>query len=266
MPGPKTLTLPGTTWQTGATWQTNIGSDAYQTVIDYVNDSGVPLYTGDVVILGTAATTPDPTALNVFTTTTASSPYVIGVVGGETNMAYAGGPVPGQLAPTRYDACTTQSTTVVLDASAAASYVNLGVVGAGIPSGAYIVSTVPGTSFTMNVSATASASVTLAIGPRTSSIGPGWQGYPVGEVMPVVVQGWGYVNIGSNTLAAGSQVTTSTTARVANTVGTAGSLAALQALLGTFIAVTLEAYNASGVITSGDGSASVLVRSIIGRF
>ncbi len=262
MPGAKFITLPGNTWQAGATWFTMPDSGASQTVID-----GDTLYTGDVVVLGTAfGTEPDPAALGVTSTTTVSDVYVVGVVGGETNMAFAGGPIPEQDAPHRFDACTTASSTTVTDVHCLASDVGKGVVGPGIPVGAYIVSVTPSTSFVMNVAATASASVTLDIGPRTSSVGPGWLGVPAGEVTPVVIGGWAYINVGSNTITAGSVLTTSATARVADVQPTESTVAGLQSIAGSSIAVTLEDYNGAGVITSGDGSASVLVRAWISKF
>lgn len=127
-----------------------------QLVVNYTNNSGGTLTDGDVVICsevtGTLATT----------TTTASSPHVIGVVG-------KGGPL-----------------------GAAAS----------------------------------------------------GDTYASGSVVPVIVQGPARINIAANTVAAGAVLSTSTAAKVAAVAGTAASVAALQALVGTFIAVAREADSA----------------------
>lgn len=248
-------------WTAGATWQTNqLGNTQSQFVSNFVNAGSTTVYTGDVVIVGSASTVPDPTAVNITPITTAQSPYTIGIVGGETNMAYAGGPIPAQTPPTRIDTNTTTAlSATVTDAQTIASDIGKGVTGPGIPAGAYILSVTPGTSFVMSVAATVAASgVTLYIGPRQSSVGPGWLAVPVGEVCPVILSGWGYVNVGTNTVAAGAVLASSTTPRVAAVPGTPSD--------GTNIAVALEPQNGPGVITSGDGTANVLVRSWITKF
>lgn len=247
-------------WTAGASWQTNqLGNTMSQMVVNFLNGGTQTLYTGDIVVAGTT-TIPDPTAVNCTATTVAQSPYVVGVVGGETNMAFAGGLIPQQTPPTRIDtANVTGASATVADTSAIASDVGKGVSGPGIPADAYILSVVPGTSFTMNVLATAPGSgVQIFIGPRRSAVGPGWLAVPAGQVAPVVIQGWAYVNVGANTVAAGGMLSTSATARVAATAGTP--------TFGLQIAVALEAQNAPGVITSGDGTASVLVRAWITKF
>lgn len=263
MPTP-VINYAGQPWTAGATWQTNnAGNFGTQEVTDFTNGSGVTLYTGDVVVLGSGATIPDVTAFQVTTTTTVSSPYIVGVVGGITNQASAGGPVPFQTPAWRYDAVTVAASATQPDTAAVASDVGKGVYGPLIPSGAYIVSVVPGTSFTMNVAATGTGAQTLAIGPLTSSIGPGWlttPSFPPGLVVPVVMAGWAYVNVGANTVAAGNILTSSAVARVASFVTSAATL------IGTYIGVALEAQNGPGTITSGDGSASRLVRAWITKF
>jgi len=253
-------------WTAGATWQLNqLGNTGSQQVVNFLNGSAVTLYTGDVVIVGTSAAA-DPTAVNATTTATANSPLIVGVVGGETNMPGAGGPIPLQTPPVRYDtnAGTTSASPTVTDPATIASDVGKGVSGPGIPTGAYILTVTPGVSFTISVNATATASAqTIIVGPRQSSVGPGYLAIPVGEVMPVVVQGWAYVNIGANTVAAGAALASSTTARIAAAPSVATYVASSP---GTFIAVALEPQNGTGVITSGDGSASVLIRSWVTKF
>jgi len=239
-------------WSAGATWQLNqLGNTGSQFVVNFINNSGLTLFTGDLVALS------EPTAVNVVTTTTAQSPLAVGVIGGETNMASAGGPIPQQTPPTRYDSnVTTATTAIVTDAAALATDVGKGVSGPNIPIGAYILSVTPGVSFVMSANGLAAGSgLTIIVGPRQSSVGPGWLAIPTGEVCPVVVSGWAYVNVGANTVAAGGFLASSAIARQAATAGTP--------TFGNQIAVALEANNAAGVITSGDGSASVLVRSWI---
>lgn len=261
MPTP-VINYAGQPFSAGATWQTNnAGNFGTQEVTNFLNGSNGTLWTGDVVVLGTSATTPDVTGFNVTTATAASSPYVVGVVGGMTNQAAAGGPVPFQLTASRYDSVTTTgASATVTDTQCVASDVGKLVVGPGIPSGATILSVTPGTSFVMSANATAGATVTVFIGPVAGSVSAGWPGVPPGDVVPVVMAGWAYVNVGANTVAAGNLLTTSTTARVGSVVTSAATL------IGTFIGVALEAQNAAGTITSGDGSTSRLVRAWITKF
>lgn len=263
MPTP-VINYAGQPWSAGATWQTNnAGNFGTQEVTDFSNGSGVTLYTGDVVVLGSGATIPDVTAYQITTTTTVSSPYVVGVVGGMTNQAFAGGPNPFVTPAWRFDSVAVALSATQPDTNAVASDVGKAVIGPGIPANAYIISVAPGTSFTMNVAATAAATATLAIGPQIASEGPGWQtspSFPPGSVCPVVMAGWGYVNVGANTVAAGALLTSSGTARQGSAVVSGATL------IGTFIGVALEAQNAAGTITSGDGSASKLVRAWITKF
>src|SRR5215467_9716187 len=91
------INYAGQPYTAGATWLTNnMGNFGTQETTNFVNGSTTTLYTGDVVVLGTSAATPDVQAFNVTTAAAASSPYIVGVVGGETNMASAGGPIPFQ--------------------------------------------------------------------------------------------------------------------------------------------------------------------------
>lgn len=261
MPQPL-ITYANKPWgDAGATWQTNYaGNFGTQTTMEFQNQSGGTLFTGDVVVLGTGATIPEVTAYNITTTTTVSSPYVVGVVGGLTNQVAAGGLNPFQLAAWRYDAVSINNSVTVTDAATVSSDLGKAVIGTGIPSGAYIVSVTAGVSFNLNVATTGGAlTPTLAIGPATASVGPGWTGFPAGEIAPVVLQGWAYVNVGANTVAAGNLLTTSGVARVGSAVTSAATL------IGTFIGVALEAQNAAGTVTSADGSASRLVRSWIAK-
>src|ERR1700746_937457 len=110
------INYAGQPYTAGATWLTNnAGNFGTQETTDFINGSAVTLYTGDVVKVGTSAAA-DPTAFNVTTTTTAQDPLTVGVVGGITNQASAGGLIPYQAAPWRYDAVgTTSASATVTD-------------------------------------------------------------------------------------------------------------------------------------------------------
>jgi hypothetical protein len=252
MPGKQIANDTGA-WTVGATWTTApLANTMSQFVANFFNASGQTLFTGDVVILGSGTTIPDPAGVDITVATTASSPYTVGVVGGETNMPGAGGPIPNELQPVRYVSATyaTNSATITA-ADSKATDVGAGISGPGIPLGAYIRSVVVGTSFTISVNTTAASTtgIPVVVGPRTSSVGPGWLGIPVGSVTPVVMAGWAYVNVGTNTVAVGADLGTSATARVAATAAAASatSITALEA-------------NTAG-IPSGDGTTNRLIRA-----
>lgn len=59
---------------------------------------------------------------------------------------------------------TTTGSPTVTDTAAAAFDVGKAVSGAGIPAGSYVISVVPGVSFTMSANATATASVSVTVG------------------------------------------------------------------------------------------------------
>jgi hypothetical protein len=65
-----------------------------------------------------------------------------------------------------------------------------------------------------------------------------------GAAVQVCIGGVARVNIAANTVAAGANLSTSAAAKVAATAGTAATVAALQALVGTFIGIALEAQTA----------------------
>lgn len=251
-------------WKAGATWDTgpplNTGS---QVVIEAMNGWTLPLYTGDVVAVG-APTPPDPTAVATAAMSGTQSPYCVGVVGGQINTPGTGGSLPNQLANVRYDqAGTTAASATVTDTSAVASDLGKGITGPGIPSGAYITAVTAGTSFTISLAATATASpVTVMVGPRPAQMGPGYipGAFPIGDLLPVVIAGVAYVNIGtSGTIGAGSVLATSVAPRIA---------AGVTATLGTSIGVALEPWNGPNVVPSGDGATppNILVRAWITKF
>lgn len=82
--------------------------------------------------------------------------------------------------------------------------------------------------------------------------------YASGATMPVIVKGPARIQIGANTVAAGGQLASTTTAKQAGTPGAAATVGALQALLGSFIGVALEAQTAK--------DANNCIRAYIQRF
>jgi hypothetical protein len=292
-------------WTQGASWldtyQDNLGT---QYTEDFQNASGALLYPGDVVVLGTStsigAVTNDATGLSVGVTNTASDARVVGVVGGEpynysNPQPYTSipvGQVGGGLIPsldTNWVASNGYwNTGVTLISDPFASIVNVGkfIYGPGIPAGAYVVSAVANTSYTISTNTTAIGYANTSpgglyyLGPQTSGIGPGfpWQtnvvtnatgpvAYANGSVVPVVTRGWAYINIGTATPAAGAQVATAAAYRTVAAPATAASVAALQALAGTFIAVTLEAQAAGLAVPDNAGGTSFrVVRAWIDKF
>ena len=232
----KQISNPGNAFNAGGTWYAPIDSGTSQNVVNLVNATGLTLYQGDIVCL-------DVTGTQAVLSTSAGDPTLFGVVGGETNMPGAGGPIPGQLTPTRVDSVTTTATSsTIADTSITAGDLGKAVQCAGIPGGyAVITSVTAGTSFSIApVVASASGTVQAYITPQTSAVGPGWSGLPfsvgAGEIVPVVTNGWGYINInGLTTLTAKSLLTVSS-----------GSVVAQAGTIGTniLLGVSLEAYAA----------------------
>lgn len=68
--------------------------------------------------------------------------------------------------------------------------------------------------------------------------------YAAGAPMPVIVLGPARINIGAQTVADGDNLATTTTAKVAGKAADAANVGALQALVGSFIAVAMEASTA----------------------
>lgn len=272
-------------WTQGASWLNTYLSNQYsQETCDFQNNSNILLYPGDVVIIGDSTSgsfVADPTALGVTTTTTANSPLVVGVVGGE---AYNPGSITqtpatvGGLGQPAVDYATTQiavgftngSTNLtsalvstvnpfvvgqlvntVYNSSTNANPQIFQVTGIGGSSGSWTATSVvvsgTGTSFSGTTGAYGSY-----LTPPQSNVGPGFPGnlgsgtpgaaaYVPGAIVPVVTAGWAYVNIGTNTVAAGAVVATGTTAAQAAAPSVATYVASSP---GTFIGVALEAQSA----------------------
>lgn len=271
-------------WTAGASWlNTYLGNQYSQETCVFQNNSGTSLYTGDVVILGNGTSgsfVADPTGLGVTTTTTAQSPLVVGVVGGEAynpgnktgTVQAGGGLIPPQASPWTYSTGTwTSGTATLTDANGSSSNVGNAVYGDGWPTtpgaqaiilsfsaGAYTTSLAP--------TVTHGSATTYYLGPAEGAVGPsfpGITGYGAGSPVPVVTQGWAYINIGTNTVAANAVLATFTTGAQAQAISVATYSASSP---GTFIAVALEAQSA-GIASANPAVASAkVIRAWIQKF
>jgi hypothetical protein len=288
MPTP-TIPNVGQAFNVGGSWlNTYLSNQNSQESVDFQNNSGTVLYVGDVVVLSNivSSTTPDPTALSAAPIASASSTYVVGVVGGEvynpgatTSPAQVGGAlIPLTDTGWVYSTGTwTSGTATITDSTASASNIGKAVYGQDSPNSwpitpglqSIVISAVANTSYGVSIAPTQTrgSATNYYLGPAEGAVGPqfpGISGYGAGDIMPVVTRGWAYINIGTNTVAAGAALATSATSRVAAVPGTAGSVAALQALLGSFIGIALEAQSAG--IGSPDGTTNKLIRAWIDKF
>lgn len=275
-------------WTAGASWlNTYLGNQYSQDTTVFQNNSGAQLYVGDIVIIGNGTSgsfVADPTALGITTTTTASSPLVVGVVGGEpynpgsstvTPAQVGGALIPPQSSSWRYSTGTwTSGTATITDSTAVAGDLGKAVYAQDNPASwpstpgqqSIITAVTAGTSYTVSIAPTQTrASATnYFVGPAEGAVGPafpGITGYGAGTAVPVVTAGWAYCNIGTNTVAANAVLSTSTTARVAAAVTVTTYVASSP---GTFMAVALEAQSAG--LGSPDGTTNKVIRCWIQKF
>lgn len=267
-------------WTAGATWlQTYLGNQGTQNTCDFQNNSGTLLFPGDVVIVGngtSGAFVADPTALGVTTTTTASNPLTVGVVGGEVwnpgSSTVTPATVGGALTPPVDGSWVfstgtwTSGTATLTDATGSTANIGKAVYGIGWnsnPGQQSIVTAFSGSTYTVTTAPTVTEGSATAyyLGPAIPATGPsfpGITGYGAGSMVPIVTRGWAYVNIGTNTVAASALLATTTTARQA------GAVVSSALLIGTFIGVALEAQSAG--LGSPDGSTSKVIRAWIEKF
>lgn len=113
--------------------------------------------------------------------------------------------------------------------------------GAALATGDVVITDATGTLATT----TTSASNKLAIGVvgwrSYSNQGDSKDSYAAGDNIPVIIYGPARVNIAANTVAAGGNLASSAAAKVAATPANGADAAAVQALIGSFIGVALEA-------------------------
>lgn len=271
----KQITNAGQAFSTGATWQVINDEGMTQTVAHVLNATGQILYKGDIVcldvtgqkaILGTGAATPTERRL-------------LGVVGGEIGnsvvAAAVGGFVPPQLAPTRTDVATvTNTSAAVTDASVLASDAGraLSSPAGRFPAGTTILTEglVPGTSFVASAAATGNDTA-VTISDQQAGIGPGWPSttqFPNGAEVPVIVSGFGRINVAGAAVAASDLLglgNVALTGAVANNTGGI-TVAAVAGTVGTIIAVALEAQAARDLSLTNIGiGGHETIRALIGH-
>lgn len=255
----KQLMNPLQAWTSGATWGTPSGdNEMTQEVAHLLNDTGITLYTGDIVCV-------DVTGTKCELSANAADPRVIGVVGGveiggsagSTNTNFftqSGGAQPTELAAsvTANMGFTNGSATVTY-ASAAAVDLGKQLFPAynsstnATPAVYTIIAVSVGTGYT--VSATFSGTTgtfSTQMGNAPGSLGPGWgpdSAFPVGVQVPILTRGVGRINI-NGVAGAVAQGLISTGNGTVIGVQTLASTPPTVGQIGTFIGVLLEAYAA----------------------
>jgi hypothetical protein len=280
----KQIMNPLQAFTAGATWGNLSGdNEMTQSVAQLLNGSGVTLYTGDIVAI-------DVTGTQAILPPAAGDPRVIGTVGGanidgsyyptgSTNInirTAGGGFTPAELSPsvTANMGLTNGSGTVTY-ASAAVTDVGKTLFPAysssnnANPQVYTITAVVANTSYTVTPTfngTTGTFSTVMANAP--SNIGPGWgpaSAYPIGIELPVVIAGFGRVNINAVAATVASDLIAPTSGSPVGARTAAG--AAVAAGIGSFIAVTLEAYAARDVsLTSAGIAGHDSVRAWIAKF
>jgi len=275
----KSITNPLQAWTSGATWGTLSGdNEMTQAVANLLNGSGAILYTGDIVAI-------DVTGTQAILPPGAGDPRVIGVVGGtyEDGSYYPVGSTsiniltmdgyaqPAGLSPaiTASMGLTNGSGTVTYASAAATDIGKQLTVPYNSSTNAnpqiYTITAVSaGVSYTVTPTfngTTGSFNCTVQMAP--SSEGPGWppsSSYPVGVQVPVVIGGFARININGVAGVVASDLIAGTSG---SPIGArTAAAAATAAQIGTFIAVTLEAYAARLVGVAGHDT----VRAWITKF
>lgn len=269
----KQITNPAQAWTAGATWGNTAADDEMtQVVANLQNNTGVVLYTGDIVCLdatGKLANLPGSTG----------DSRVIGTVGGGYNIDNT--TLSGNYAPFNLQASVaanmgfTNGSATVTFAGAAA--VDLGDIlfpafnatTNANPQALTIIAVNPGVGYTVNAnfSGTTGTFSTLKQSPP-SSIGPGFvpiSVYPVGTQVPIVQQGWGRVNVNAQAATVAGDFLEPTNASVVGTRVAQGAATAAQ--IGQFIAVALQAYAARDTSLTALGiTGHDSITAIIGKF
>jgi hypothetical protein len=283
----KQITNPLQAFTAGATWATLSGdNEMTQTVANLLNGSGVTLYTGDIVCL-------DVTGTQAVLAASAGDPRIIGTVGatyndgsyvpqsgGISNMtlrATGGGFVPPELSAVvgaSMGFTGASGTTVTYSGAAAVDLGKQIIVPYNSSTNAnpqvYTITAVTvGTSYTVTPGFNGTTGTYLAyLQNAPSAIGPGWgpaSVYPIGVEVPIVMQGYGRVNINAVAAVVATDAISSTSGSPVGARTAAG--AAVAAQNGTFIAVTLEAYSARDTsLTTAGISGHDSVRAIISKF
>jgi hypothetical protein len=280
----KQIMNPLQAFTAGATWGTLSGdNEMTQSVAHLLNGSSATLYTGDIVaidVTGTQAVLP-PGAGDLRVVGTVGGTEIDGSYypAGSTNInirTAGGGFVPPELSPsvTANMGFTNASGTVTY-AGAAATDLGKTLFPAYSSSNnanpqVYTITAVTvSTGYTVTPTfngTTGTFSTVMANAP--SNIGPGWgpaSAYPIGVQVPVVVGGFGRVNINAVAATVAGDAIAGTSASPVGARTAAGATVAGQT--GSFIAVTLEAYAARDVsLTSAGIAGHDSVRAWIAKF
>jgi len=280
----KTITNPLQAWTGGATWGTLSGdNEMTQTVANLLNGTTTTLYTGDIVAL-------DPTGTQAIFPPGAADPRVIGVVGGtyqdgsyyapgstSINLRGTGGDtVPPVLSPTITASMgfTGSSGTVTYTGASAQDVgkqlqVPYNATTNANPQIYTITAVTANTSYTVSPTFNGTTGTYVAtVLPPVSNLGPGWVSssqYPPGIQVPVVIGGFGRVNINgvAGVVATDFIAGTAGSGSGARTAASGGAAGAI----GTFIAVTLEAYASRDTsLTTAGIAGHDTVRAIIAKF
>lgn len=281
----KQITNPLQAWTSGATWGTPSGdNEMTQNVAHLLNGSGVTLYTGDIVAI-------DVTGTQAILPAVAGDPRAIGTVGGveqdgsyypagstNINLRPSGGaPSPAELSP------AVIATMGFTGASATVTYTGAAATDLGkqilVPYNAttntnpqvYTITAVTvGTGYTVtpNFNGTTGSFPGTTLQNAPTNLGPGWgpaSVYPVGIEVPVNIGGFGRVNINAVAAVVASDLIASTSGSVVGARTAAGG--AVAAGIGSYIAVTLEAYAARDVsLTTAGITGHDTVRAYIVKF
>ena len=281
----KQITNAGQAWTQGASWGNSSGDNSMATeFVHLYNGTAQTLYTGDIVCI-------DVTGTQCVLATAGADLSVIGCVGAEIGFDYNitgagtgnvltvnGGPVPPELGSSRTESMGfTNGSATVTDTNAVATdlgrtiYTPYNASTNATPQIFTVKAVTPGTGYTVSANFTGTTgSFTCTIADSPSALGPGWGAsslYPVGVQVPIVIRGYGRVNVAaaSTTAAKGGGLAVSASASVTSTYTAAASIAATQ--VGSFIAIPLEAYAARDLSLTNAGIAGhESVRGIIGKF
>ena len=289
----KQIANPSQAFSMGASWGTpSVDNSMTSEIAPLINGSGQILYTGDIVAL-------DVTGTQAVLTSTGNLVNVIGTVGASTELGTYTGSLPatasgiGMITGSGSEFPQTISPVITAamgftNGSATVTYT--GAVAAALgkqiltpynastnatPQIFTVTAVNPGTGYTVNANFTGTTgtfTVQLANGPQ--SLGPGWSNAPgwtgssafwPGAPVPVVIRGYGRVNVNGVSTVAASDGLGGTNASVVGTrfayAGTGYASAG-----GLIIAVALEAYAARDTTLTGLGIAGHdSVRAIIGK-
>jgi hypothetical protein len=280
----KQIMNPLQAYTSGATWGTLSGdNEMTQSTAHLLNGAGVTLYTGDIVAI-------DVTGTQAILPPGAGDPRVIGTVGGtEIDGSYypvgsaninlrtsGGGAVPPELSAviTANMGLTNASGTVTY-AGAAVTDIGKNLVVPYVsgtnpnPQVYTITGCTPGVSYTVTPTFNGTTGTFLcSVQNAPTNLGPGWGSaaqYPIGVQVPVVVGGFGRININAVAATVASDLIAPTSGSPVGARTAAG--AALAAAIGSFIGVTLEAYAARDVSLTAAGIAGHdSVRAWIAKF